>query len=528
MSFVSWQYLGFLALIVLIYWQIPLRGRLTLLLAGSYFFYGVWDARFLALLMTSTTLDFFCGLGIVGKSRPLLMVVGTATCPFLSLLLCRVFSTEVQKPVDFWILGLALGFPLFLALFYRFLFHMKEVDRRKGFLLLSILSNLAVLVFFKYFNFFAASLEGLGTQMGFSFGWTLPHVILPVGISFYTFQSIAYSVDVYRGKAQPSEDLLTFASYLSFFPQLVAGPIERAKDLLPQFEVPMKWDVTHLHQGCRLILVGFFKKVFVADNMAALANYAFDNSTSLNRGWAVLGVLAFAFQIYGDFSGYTDIARGSAQLLGIRLKMNFRFPYFARGPSDFWRRWHITLSEWFRDYVYIPLGGNRCSNRRMIINLWVTMLLAGLWHGASWTFVLWGAFHGFLLWLYRAVPSLRILEEENKSSAWKTCTAIFVMFAFTLIGWAIFRSNNLHQLNDWFSALAHGGAGPGFPWQKGVVWILIHILPLLGLQAATWKQRDEAEMGHLHWGVRSVLYLVMWLGICTTVSMNYEFIYFQF
>ena len=249
--------------------------------------------------------------------------------------------------------------------------------KRRAFAALSILTNLGVLGFFKYFNFFASSLEAVAGRLGWTPDWTLPHIILPVGISFYTFQSISYSVEVFKGKARPAADFVTFAAYLSFFPQLVAGPIERPNDLLPQFETPAAWDPANFHRGLRLILTGLFKKVYVANNCAMIANYAFAPGRVLGAPWALLGALAFAFQIYGDFSGYTDIARGSARLLGIRLNHNFNFPYFAQGPSEFWRRWHITLSSWFRDYVYIPLGGNRRGTGRMYFNLWLTMLLAG-------------------------------------------------------------------------------------------------------------------------------------------------------
>ncbi len=272
-------------------------------------------------------------------------------------------------------------FPRCVWAIYELLWRLPAEKQRRAFLLLSICSNLGVLVFFKYFNFFTGSLEVLLAKIGWNPGWTLLHIILPVGISFYTFQSISYAVDVYRGIAKSSRDFFTFAAFVSFFPQLVAGPIERRNDLLPQLEKPAKFKIAGIHYGLRLILVGLFKKVFVADNCALLANYAFDSKTQLNGQWALLGVLAFAFQIYGDFSGYTDIARGSARLLGIRLNLNFNFPYFAASPSDFWRRWHITLSVWFRDYVYIPLGGNRHGALKTFRNLWITMLLAGLWHG---------------------------------------------------------------------------------------------------------------------------------------------------
>jgi len=387
---------------------------------------------------------------------------------------------------------------------------------------------LGALGFFKYFNFFAGSLSDLLTHLGWDPGWTLPHIILPIGISFYTFQSISYAVDVYRGVAKPSNDFFTFAAFVSFFPQLVAGPIERRNDLLPQLETPRKFEITDIHIGLRLILIGLFKKVFVADNCAMLVNYAFDSKTILNGPWALLGVLAFAFQIYGDFSGYTDIARGSARLLGIQLNRNFKFPYFAANPSDFWRRWHITLSFWFRDYVYIPLGGNREGALKTFRNLWITMLLAGLWHGARWTFVLWGAYYAALLTLYHVVPVLNRLSEPEKNSRGQRIAGAFLMFAFTLVGWAIFRSNNITQLTGWFAAFGNWNSSVATGWVKPGCWWLLHVVPLLLLQAATWKARDEMELGRFPWPVRGLIYTLLFLLVAGSVAPDVEFIYFQF
>ena len=525
MSFTSWQYAVFLAGVFLLYWQLPWRGRLALLIGGSYFFYGVWDARFLALLLTSTTIDFYCGLAIAGERRPLAKVVLTACLPAAWLVL---YSACFRKGavVDGWILGTAAVFPVVFTALYEALWRRPEERQRRAFLLLSILTNLGVLGFFKYFNFFADTAATLLTRAGWQANWTLPHILLPVAISFYTFQSIAYSVDIYRGKAQPARDLLTFTAYLSFFPQLVAGPIERPNDLLPQFGKAAAWDVENLHRGLRLILVGLFKKVFVADNCALLANYAFDPKTTLNAPWAVLGVLAFAFQIYGDFSGYTDLARGSARLLGIHLNHNFHFPYFARGPSEFWQRWHITLSSWFRDYVYIPLGGNRAGTARTLANLWVTMLLAGLWHGASWTFVFWGGFHGALLVLYRVVPGLQRLEQTREG--WRAAPAIALMFGFTLIGWAFFRCHSFGQLANWFAALGYWHMAGVLDWTKPFLWLVLHAAPLLLLQAATWRSRDEVELLHLPWAARGLAYTVLFLAVASSATADVEFIYFQF
>ena len=256
-----------------------------------------------------------------------------------------------------------------------------------------------------------------------------------------------------------------------------------------------------------------------------MANYAFAPGVNLDAPWAILGSLAFAFQIYGDFSGYTDIARGSARLLGIHLNHNFNFPYFATSPSDFWRRWHITLSSWFRDYVYIPLGGNRGTVARMCFNLWLTMLLAGLWHGANWTFIIWGAYHGALLIFYRLTPGL---EKFSQSSGWRAVLAMLAMFAFTLVGWAIFRCATFGDFIHWFGALGKWRATEEILWWRPAIWVLCHALPLLALQFATWKARDEVENAAWPWGVRGLAYAAMFLAVATSSAGTVAFIYFQF
>jgi D-alanyl-lipoteichoic acid acyltransferase DltB (MBOAT superfamily) len=246
----------------------------------------------------------------------------------------------------------------------------------------------------------------------------------------------------------------------------------------------------------------------------------------LNGPWALLGVLAFAFQIYGDFSGYTDIARGSARLLGIRLNQNFNLPYFAASPSDFWRRWHMTLSFWFRDYVYIPLGGNRHGTLNTFRNLWITMLLAGLWHGASWTFVMWGGYYAALLTLYHAVPGLSRLAVPEKNSRWKIISGTALMFGFTLVGWAVFRSKDMAQLAGWFAAFGHWHAT--VDWIKPLYWWLFHVVPLLLLQIAAWKSRDEVEFAWMPWPLRGLIYALLFLMVASSVAPDVEFIYFQF
>ncbi len=524
MSFVTWQYALLLSGVVLLYWQIPQRSRLWLLLGASYLFYGAWDARFLALLVATTVVDFFCAQALAGRRRNLPDVIALASLPLVWLALCAWLAPS--SPVSRAGL-LAAG--VFLFLFpgsYTIAWRTRLGVQRRAFLGLSIGMNLAVLCFFKYFLFFAESAVAGLRALGLEPGWVLPRIILPVGISFYTFQALSYAVDVFRKRAEPESDFLTFAVYISFFPQLVAGPIERAAHLLSQVKRPAPWTLELLHEGAQLLLIGFFKKVFVADQCALVANYAFDHTSALNGPWAVLGVLAFAFQIYGDFSGYTDIARGSACWLGIRLSRNFCFPYFARTPSDFWQRWHVTLSSWFRDYVYIPLGGNRVSPARVVRNIWITMLLAGLWHGANWTFILWGAYHALLLTSYRFVPVLRRLGKVERGG--RQLLSIVLMLGWTLVGWAFFRCESMAQLGDWFAALGHWTRPAAAEWTGPALWVAIHALPVCGLQLLTWKERDEAKIGIGPWPVRGLAYAVLFLAIASATSTEQEFIYFQF
>jgi D-alanyl-lipoteichoic acid acyltransferase DltB (MBOAT superfamily) len=542
MSFVSWHYALFLPLVLAFYWRLPHRGRILLLIAASYTFYGCWDARFLALLLVSTVTDFVCAQAIAGQRLALARVFGLSCLPLVwaasshavamavsgiagepQPALGRVFQTV--SPEAFTALAL---FPVLFAAGCSLLWRGPEARRRTSFLLLSLGTNLALLGFFKYYNFFTDSAAAMLGLVGVQPGWTLLHIILPVGISFYTFQTLSYTVDVYRQRLAPTGDFITYATYLSFFPQLVAGPIERSTALLPQLQTPSAWDAGNFHRGLRLILIGLFKKVFVADNCALLAGYVFDDNPPLNAPWALLGVTAFAFQIYGDFSGYSDIARGSARLFGIHLSHNFHFPYFATGPSDFWQRWHITLSSWFRDYVYIPLGGNRGGAGRTLVNLLATMLLAGLWHGANWTFVLWGAYHGLLLIAYRLCNPLSALERNDARAPWRTASAVALMFGFTLIGWVIFRSQSPAQMAAWFMALPNWASTGTLDWVRPFWWLLFHSLPLLALQAATWKDRDEVEMLRWPWPVRGVVYGLLFLAVASSTAGEPEFIYFQF
>ena len=388
MIFHSLDFVVFFVVVVATYWRLPQRGQNVLLLVSSYFFYGYVHPWFLILIASSTLIDYLSARGME------------------------------QWPA-----------------------------RRRLFMAISIVSNFGMLGFFKYFNFFADNMHTVLAAAGVHVSLPLLRVILPVGISFYTFQAMSYTVDVFRGELRARRSLLDVAVFISFFPHLVAGPIQRASYLLPQVEAERRFSVERAASGFYLMVWGFFKKLVVADNVGVIANKVFAlHDPSFEILWA--GVFAFAIQIYADFSAYTDIARGSSRWLGFELTENFDHPYLARTPADFWRRWNISLSTWFRDYVYIPLGGSRAAGGTWARNVMVTFLLSGLWHGASWNYVLWGAYHGVLLLLTRAHQILRPAGATRKTRGAAVVTALQTlgMFALTLIGWLLFRETEFHAI----------------------------------------------------------------------------------
>ena len=382
MNFHSLDFLAFFVAFVAIYWTLPQRGQNVLLFAGSYFFYGYVHPWFLILIATSTVIDYCAARGM-----------------------------------EAW--------PLY----------------RRRFLWLSVISNFGMLGFFKYFNFFVENVAGVLAAFGFVVHEPTLRILLPVGISFYTFQAMSYTIDVYRGELHARRSLLDLAVFVSFFPHLVAGPIQRASFLLPQVESTRRFSAEKARSGFVLICWGFFKKLVIADNVGVVANKVFALSDpTFYILWA--GVFAFAIQIYADFSAYTDIARGTSRWLGFELTENFAHPYLARSPADFWRRWNISLSSWFRDYVYIPLGGSRGGAWLWARNILITFLLSGLWHGASWNYVLWGLYHGLLLLVNagrRAMEGTRAVH----SGRWLLVPQIAGMFVLTNIGWLLFRETEL-------------------------------------------------------------------------------------
>ncbi|MET0794075.1 MAG: MBOAT family O-acyltransferase, partial [Polyangiaceae bacterium] len=399
---------------------------------------------------------------------------------------------------------------------------------RKALLLVSIVYYLGVLAVFKYFNFFADSATELLRMIGFDPGFVTLNVVLPLGISFYTFQTMSYTIDVYRRVLPAERNLVSFATFVSLFPQLVAGPIERARRILPQINGPRSLPLPDLYRGCTLILFGLYKKVFIADNLAPLVDRAFEHTAALTRAEALLALYAFAWQIYCDFSGYTDIARGTARLLGFDFALNFRRPYFARNPSDFWQRWHISLSSWLRDYLYIPLGGNKHGTSRTLRNLLLTMLLGGLWHGASWTFVLWGLYHGVLLVAHRLLqPVLNRLQPQGAPlrALWSVICRAW-MFHLVVLGWLPFRARNLSEVQDVLRAIASRGGSLGEALLTGK-WLLTCTALLILIEWAE-ELRPEFLERRQFWTRGLVYALVVGSILIAGAPGGQTFIYFQF
>lgn len=483
MLFNSYEFLLFLPLVFAIYW-IGSR-RLTvnniIVVAASYVFYGWWDWRFLFLIALTTALSFASGI-LIDRARSRRM----------ARMVCGA----------------------------------------------NIAVNICILGVFKYFNFFVENLRIITEQIGFKLDWFTIDVLLPVGISFYTFQALSYTIDVYRGQTKATRDAVAFTAFIAFFPQLVAGPIERSTQLLPQFLQKRHFDYTTAVDGMRQILWGFFKKLVIADNCAALVNTVFRHSGDAPGATLLIGGLLFAFQIYGDFSGYSDIAVGTAKLFGIKLMRNFNLPYYSRDIAEFWRRWHISLNTWFIDYVYIPLGGSRGTRARTFGNIMTVFLLSGLWHGAAWTFVLWGAYNGVL------IIAQRLLKIRHKGPLTATgrllpgsgdAASMLVTFILVVLGWIIFRSDNITQLAQMFGGIF----GPRMLMAPDLIhygmpaWRINSALLLIALcQAVEWLTRRRehgldiaaVQPRALRWGA----YLALICLILIFAGSQSQFIYFQF
>ncbi len=473
MLFVTIEFVCLLFVVYLLYHRVNLRLQNLLLLAASYFFYSWWDWRFLGLIIASTLVDYFCGLKI---------------------------------------------------------HHSEQQARRRIYLVISIVFNLGVLCLFKYYDFFVVNLREAAEMAGLQVGDLTFQLILPLGISFYTFQTMSYTIDIYRRELTPTRNILDFALFVSFFPQLVAGPIERAKALLPQLVRERTVSTRDIKQGLWLIAWGVAKKAFVADNLARIVDHTFQAQGGIS-GWDILiGVYAFAFQIYADFSGYSDIAIGVALLLGIRLRTNFRFPYFVTNPVEFWRHWHISLSSWLRDYLYIPLGGNRVRKLFHYRNLFITMLLGGLWHGANWTFVLWGAYQGTVLIIYQLCrPIATRLSFQRKSLKWfMECLLILFMFQVTCLGWLIFRSQSLGQLGEMLGTMMAGGL-PSEETFNLALQVLFYCWPVVFLHAFQKRHDDLYVVFRWRPVARwAVLLLLFYLTVIWGDFGGAQFYYFQF
>jgi D-alanyl-lipoteichoic acid acyltransferase DltB (MBOAT superfamily) len=471
MIFNSYIFWFFFAVVLFVYWKLPLKQQNRFLLVASYFFYGYWDWRFLGLLAFSSTVDFYLAQRVHRSSN---------------------------------------------------------VSSRNRFVLISVVTNLTLLGFFKYYNFFSAELIHALTELGVSFYLPTLKIILPVGLSFYTFQSMSYTIDVYRKQLEPAKNLFDYMAYVSFFPQLVAGPIERASNLLPQFLIPRKRLPGDIATGLYHVLLGLFKKVIIADNLAPIVNAVFTkNSHDLSGAEVLAGVYAFAIQIYCDFSGYSSVAQGVAKWLGFDLMWNFKMPYFAVSPSDFWKRWHISLSSWLRDYLYIPLGGNRKGNISTYKNLLITMLLGGLWHGARWTFVFWGLFHGIIQVIFR------VFERKKGKSSHQShivihLIKIVVMFHLICISWLFFRADTLSQV--WMMCIdlfTDFRVTPFALYSFGMV--ILFGAPLLIHDLVVEKNKDLLCIvkGHYLWRVLAYSYVMIMLWVFTPLLAQ-VFIYFQF
>ena len=478
MLFTSLDFAIFLPVVFVLYWfgtNKNLKLQNGLIVLASYVFYGWWDWRFLSLILFSSLVDY-----VVGRSLE------------------------------------------------------KEEDERKRKVLLvtSLVVNLGFLGFFKYFNFF---LDNFTTAFSF-FGAEIPstslNIILPAGISFYTFQTLSYTIDVYKRKLEPTRDIVAFLAYVSFFPQLVAGPIERATHLLPQFHKQRKFDVSQSIDGLRQILWGLFKKIVIADGCAQYANDIFVTSADQSGSTLVLGAIFFAFQIYGDFSGYSDIAIGTSRLFGFDLMKNFAFPYFSRDIAEFWRRWHISLSTWFRDYLYIPLGGSRGGMWMKVRNTFIIFLVSGFWHGANWTFVIWGALNAiYFLPLLLTKQNRKNLETVAQGKLIPTVREVFQMgttFGLTILAWVFFRADNVGHALEYISGIFSASLftmPTVFP--KGL------FLSLFVFLLIEWQGREQeyplAKIGvALPSVARWSVYYALIIFIFLAGGPSQQFVYFQF
>jgi len=478
MLFNSIDFAIFLPVVFLLYWFVAnrsLKWQNILIIAASYLFYGWWDWRFLSLILFSTVVDYLVGIGL-------------------------------SKAED--------------------------IRKRRILLWTSITVNLGFLGFFKYYNFFLENFITAFSFFGSEISASSLNIILPVGISFYTFQTLSYTIDVYNRKLEPTRDFISLAAFVSFFPQLVAGPIERATNLLPQFDSPRIFSYSKSVDGLRQILWGLFKKIVIADNCAVHANYIFANSADMDGSMLLLGALFFTFQIYGDFSGYSDIAIGTARLFGFDLMRNFAFPYFSRDIAEFWRRWHISLSTWFRDYLYIPIGGSRGGTWMKVRNTFVIFVVSGFWHGANWTFIVWGALNAlYFLPLLLAKKNRQNIEIVAQGKVFPTVREVggmMITFWLTVLAWIFFRAENLTHAFSYIDGIFSSNLFV-LPDITGMKALLL-IVPLFLLFEWFGREKEFALALAEEWKrpMRYIVYYIIILAIFLLTGEQQQFIYFQF
>lgn len=475
MLFNSLEFLLFLPLVFLSYWYLfnkNILARNLFIIGVSYLFYGWWNWRFL------------------------LLIAFTSLCSFASGIFVEKYSSKSRIIV-----------------------------------ITNLVINLGILGIFKYYNFFMESFYQMLNALGIYSQYTLLNIILPVGISFYTFQALSYTIDVYRKTLVPTHDITAFFAYVSFFPQLVAGPIERSTNLLPQFYKLHKFDYGMAVDGMRQILWGFFKKIVVADNCAIWVNEIFSNYQEQSASTLLLGGIYFAFQIYGDFSGYSDIAIGTAKLFGINLMRNFNLPYFSRDIAEFWRKWHISLTTWFRDYIYIPLGGSRVSKAKVIRNTFVIFLVSGLWHGANWTFIAWGLYHALLfiplLVMKKNRKHTNLIANNKLLPTIQELLNMVTTFLIVVIGWIIFRAENITIATDYIIRIFDSSlfSIPNFKHSLTIITIITLII-------VEWINREHehtlCNLKNCHKVFRYTTYAILALTLYFCSAPSESFIYFQF
>tara|TARA_R110002096_G_scaffold344921_11_gene538408 strand:+ start:107249 stop:108913 length:1665 start_codon:yes stop_codon:yes gene_type:complete len=543
----------FLVVLGWLIWNRNARQQQLFLLVTSYIFYGWWDARFVLLIVLSTLIDYTAALGIdnhklsVTKRTKMAALMGLSTLALLlpnwPALQVQGFQAFLDNPLvtlnteNYASIALGLMFSIVGPVAYGLYFKLSDQGRKKAFLITSVIANLGMLAFFKYFNFFIDSIDAVVAQSGIEWAAPILKVTLPVGISFYTFQTMSYTIDAYRGDIKAERSLLKVALFVAYFPQLVAGPILRPQQLFPTLDKP--WTVTgqSMRSGMNLALVGLFKKVLIADNIAPMVNTIFSNPDGQASLVIMIGAVLFAIQIYCDFSGYTDIARGISRVFGVEIPLNFNFPYFSTSIIDFWRKWHISLSTWLRDYLYIPLGGSRKGPVSTYINLMLTMLLGGLWHGASWNFVIWGGYQGILLCLNRGLQTIAP-KGTSLHTALHTKPGTLLRWAITtylwLLGWLIFRVSDFQDLAycmkkyilfDGRLSLGGMGLGRGSPVTAFIAVLLFISLHFIGFASKRWDER----LNSTPWPIRALMYATLGLlFFYGWPSQSSAFIYFQF